>query len=124
MGLRWSSYGGASLVDFGIGPSGAVSDRPQNADDTYLMALTHDGRSLITIDTDNTIRRWDLTARQPEKSAVYLKRSGGNQIFNVKISTDDRWLIAWGVEDKILVWDLRSKIPSVHLSCYMGTNYM
>ena len=38
----------------------------------------------------------------------------------MKISPDDRWLIAWGVEDKILVWDLRSKNPSGSLILLYG----
>ena len=65
------------------------------------IALTPDGRTLVSVGEDGKVIAWDLPRR--EQRAVLDERSAWFE--SVAASPDGRWLAAGGVGGEVLVWD-------------------
>ena len=90
-----------------------VGGRPlQGHEDVVVcVAISPDGRWLVTGSNDKTARLWDLTAKDPAAAPTVL-RGHEKPIGCVTISPDGRWLVT-GSEDKTArLWDLTAKDPA------------
>ena len=73
----------------------------------YTVAISPDGRWLVTGSEDHTARVWDLQAADVAASAVDL--SGHKDgITALAISPDGRWLVTGSGDDTAQVWDLHA----------------
>lgn len=72
-----------------------------------VMALSFalDGKRLITLGLDHTVRLWDTRA-QKEISLLGLLEKGGG--FNVAVSPDGLWAATSGFDHMVKIWDLDS----------------
>jgi WD40 repeat protein len=74
------------------------------------VAVSGDGRWLVTGSYDNTARLWDLTAKEPEKTARVLSGHTG-PVNAVAVSGDGRWLVTGSWDKTARLWDLAAKEP-------------
>jgi hypothetical protein len=75
------------------------------------VAISPDGRWLVTGSYDKTTRLWDLTARDPAVAPVVL-RGHEREVLRVAISPDGRWLVTGSVDKTARLWDLTAKDPA------------
>ena len=75
----------------------------------HAIAISGDGRWLVTGSEDKTARLWNLTAKEPEKTARVLNGHDG-PVVAVAFSGDGRWLVT-GSWDKTARLDLTAKEP-------------
>jgi WD40 repeat protein len=71
--------------------------------DIFAVAISPDGRYVLTGSGDGTARLWDVMPNTP--TSVTLPGHGGS----VAMSPDGRWAVTAGGETRL--WDLRSKAP-------------
>lgn len=76
------------------------------------MAVSPNGRLLVTGSCDKTARVWDLWADDPAVSATVL-RGHRDRISTLVISPDGRWLVTAGQDSSAILWDLTAAFPSV-----------
>ena len=69
------------------------------------VAVSRDGRWLVTGSWDNTARLWDLTAAEPQTTARVL---GGHEdiVTAVAISPAGRWLVTGSLDKTARLWPL------------------
>jgi WD40 repeat protein len=70
------------------------------------LAISPDGRWLVTGSFDKTARRWDLAAEDPSKSSVALRGHQG-PVSHLAISPDGRWLVTASFDDTVRLWRLQ-----------------
>ena len=75
-----------------------------------MTAITIDqqGHWAVTASDDDTLRVWDLSAREPESSAVVLPGHSGD-ITAVTIDRASAYIISGNEDGTMRVWDLRLK---------------
>ncbi len=69
------------------------------------LAISPDGRWLVTGSDDKTARLWDLTAKDPASSSLVLRGHDGG-IYSLAISPDGRWLVTGSYDKTARLWDL------------------
>lgn len=67
--------------------------------------LSPDHRWLVTVNPDNTLRVFDLTARHPDRDSRVL-RGHEDTLYRLLISADSRWLITTGNDWTVRLWRL------------------
>lgn len=75
------------------------------------MALSRDGRLLLTGAGDNTARLWALSETGEASSCVVL-RGHTDQVRAVAMSADGHWAVTGGKGGKVIAWDLTAEDPS------------
>ena len=90
-----------------------VGGRPLQGHENWILcvAISPDGRWLVTGSQDNTARLWDLTAKDPAAAPIILRGHEG-WIRCLAISPDGRWLVTGGDDRAIRLWDLMAKDPA------------
>ncbi len=73
----------------------------------WSVAISPDGRWLVTGSQDNTARLWDLNAENPAAESRELK-GHTESILSVAISPDSRWLVTGSQDDTARLWDLKA----------------
>jgi WD40 repeat protein len=75
------------------------------------VGISPNNHWLVTGDSDETARLWNLTAKEPAASPVVL---GGHEgaVNAVGISPDNRWLVTGSVDKTARLWDLTAKDPA------------
>jgi WD40 repeat protein len=79
------------------------------------IAISADGRRMVSGANDGSAIVWDLTARDPEATAQNLKGGGGTSIVRaVAISADGRYVVtgSWEPDFAARIWDLSVPDPS------------
>ena len=73
----------------------------------FDMAISPDSRWLATgtVDREGTVRIWDLTAKDPTRTAVAVRT--GDYLYTTDITHDSRWLVTGHVDGAIRLWALR-----------------
>ncbi len=81
-------------------------------EDVSTLAVSLDGRLLITAHKDKTIRIWDLTTGRQGKELYVLEGHKG-VVHTLVVSPDSRWLMTWDTkkDSNIRIWDLTAKEP-------------
>lgn len=74
------------------------------------LALSPDGRWLVTGSHDATTRVWDLRSADPSASS-YALRGHQHNVSNVQISPGGRWLMSRGDNVTTCLWDLQTITP-------------
>ena len=98
-----------------LGPllGGAREDRagPHRAQGPVTaVAISPDGKWLVTGGWDKTPRLWDLSAAEPEKTARVL--AGHTEaVVTVAISADGKWLVTGSADRTARLWDLSAAEP-------------
>jgi WD40 repeat protein len=69
------------------------------------VAISPDGKQLVTGSWDNSARLWDLTAAEPEKTARVLAGHTSN-VNAVAISPDGRRLVTGSADGTARIWPL------------------
>jgi len=83
------------------------------------LAISHDGRWLVTASDDKTARLWDLTATDPAKTARVL--SGHERAVRaLAISPDGRWLVTGSDDKTARLWDLKADDPAKTAGVLLG----
>ena len=77
----------------------------------WCVAISPDGRWLVTGSHDATARLWDLTAKDPAAAPIVL-RGHEAPIWCVAISPDSRWLVTGSWDKTARLWDLMAKDPA------------
>jgi len=92
------------------------------------VTISSDNRLLATGSYDGTVRLWDLTTLglKPTKvlpdNAPAEKPGEGRAIYDVRISSDNRWLVTRGNPDSLRrLWDLKDPNPTAS-SKLLGPN--
>jgi WD40 repeat protein len=75
------------------------------------LAISRDGRWLVTGSDDQTARLWDLRADDPAASSIAL-RGHNHRISAVAISPDGRWLVTGGYDSLVILWNLAGQNPA------------
>jgi WD40 repeat protein len=70
------------------------------------VAISPDGRWLVTGSLGKTARLWDLTAKDPAAAPIVL-RGHEDRISEVAISPDSRWLVTGSFDKTARLWHLR-----------------
>ncbi len=71
------------------------------------LALSADGKRLVTGSYDKTARVWDLEAEDPSASAAVLKGHEG-YIWALALSADGKRLVTGSDDNTARVWDLEA----------------
>jgi hypothetical protein len=77
----------------------------------WAVAISPDGRWLVTGSEDRTARLWDLMADDPNKTARVLSGHQG-PVWAVAISPDGRWLVTGSLDTTARLWDLKARDPT------------
>jgi len=77
----------------------------------WAVAISPDGRWLVTGSGDGTARLWDLSASDPAAAPVVLRGHEGS-IEAVAISPDGHWLVTGSGDRTARLWDLRASDPA------------
>jgi WD40 repeat protein len=75
------------------------------------VAISPDGRWLVTGSEDDTARLWDLAAKDPAAASIVL-RGHEDTIWCVAISPDGWWLVTGSADKTARLWDLTAKAPA------------
>lgn len=68
------------------------------------LALSRDGRYVVSASADTTIRIWDL-----KQSGQYQTLTGHRDAINgLALSTDNRWLASAGADQTVRLWDFQT----------------
>ena len=73
----------------------------------WCVAISPDGRWLVTGSWDETARLWDLKSKNPADGSRVLKGHTA-YIFCLAISPDGRWLVTGSLDKTARLWDLKS----------------
>ena len=71
------------------------------------VAISPDGRWLVTGSFDKTARLWDLKSKNPAVGSRVLK-GHTKRIYCLAISPDGRWLVTGSRDKTVRLWDLKS----------------
>jgi WD40 repeat protein len=69
----------------------------------FCLAVSGNGRTLVTGAQDNTARIWDVPQTKPVQSVAADSKSASR----LALSPDGRWLVTVGTAQQIAVWDTR-----------------
>ena len=86
------------------------------------VAVSGDGRWLVTGSWDQTARLWDLTAKEPEKTARVLRGHAG-PVFAVGFSGDGRWLVTGSGDKTVRLWPLKIEEILEQAGRALGRNF-
>ncbi|MCX4246958.1 FHA domain-containing protein [Paraliomyxa miuraensis] len=75
------------------------------------MAVSEDGRWLVTADADGLAMRWNLLDRDPAATSVRLEDHRA-PISALDLSANGRWLVTGDESGQVKVWDLDMPSPS------------
>lgn len=75
------------------------------------VAISPDGRWIITVSSDHTARLWPLAADDATAHQRTLRGHKG-AITSLAISSDSRWLVTGGNDHTAQVWDLAANDPA------------
>jgi WD40 repeat protein len=77
------------------------------------VALSGDGRDLVSASKDGTVRVWDLKNLAADKTleplAGYTAHAGASNFMTALITPDGRRVVSAGDDGKIIVWDLETR---------------
>jgi WD40 repeat protein len=82
-------------------------ERMQAEGSVAVVALSRDGRYMLTTRADEIARLWDATnPRRPLKEIPYARR------IVAAFSRDSRWLTTWSPGETVRVWDLQTSVAT------------
>ena len=81
-----------------------------HAGPVMTVAISSDGRWLVTGSADKTARLWDLSSETPE-SCAHVLQGHTDSINAVAFSPDGRWLVSGSADKTARLWDLSSETP-------------
>jgi len=83
------------------------------------VAISPDGRWLVSGSSDNTARLWDLSCEAPTASSTVLRGHRG-QVSVVAISPNGHWLVTAGDAAIVMLWNLTAADPSAEPTVLQG----
>jgi WD40 repeat protein len=75
------------------------------------LAISPDGRWVLSGSDDATARLWDIDTEDPSATAIVL-RGHQESISAVAVTPDSRWLVTAGHDATAMLWDLTKPDPS------------
>jgi tetratricopeptide (TPR) repeat protein len=85
------------------------------------LALSNDGRTLVTGSGDKTARVWDLTSADPSAN-VRVLRGNDSSVNALALSSDGRTLVTGSDDKTARIWDLTTADPSANVRVLRGHN--
>jgi len=85
----------------------------------HAVALSADGRTLVTASADGTARVWDLAAADPAATPRVL-RGHAEPVRAAALSVDGRTLVTSSEDDSVRAWDMSAADPSQAVRILLG----
>ncbi len=83
------------------------------------VAITPDGRWVVTGSEDETVRLFDLTSHCPAASQIVLRQHSG-PVTSIAISLDGRWMATTSHDRTVRLWDLTTPQPGSRVTVLDG----
>ncbi len=124
-GQQALSIGGAGITAWSVA-GGQELRRFENVSNLYDIAISRDGRSLVSGDhvgADGSVRLWDLAGGHE----VMRLTGHAGAVLSVAISPDGRFALSGGWDRTVRMWDLKSgqqsRMAGGHSNQILGLDY-